>query len=290
MAKYNVGDVLEITEDFELECAEYSSGEKYTVSEVRGLYYTLEDLGNNWDFSNSISLVDAHPGFRKVVPKVEFKVGDKVRLLEGAHSSPGYSCDTPEKVKERLASAGLDYQTVFEVDQKVDSEGDVHVIHGEKYVGLYLLPEFLVPWVEAESELKEPFLQHMVIGKTYQSTSNDLFYTPTKFDFEAGRVAFDYVDERGSFASTSHRYFYSIEEEFGVLPPVKPECESDKALEELKEKLKPENSLAEAVARVSSLELPETISVDALREANSFLNSAGPLGLESLISLAKRLS
>ena len=273
MAKYNVGDILEITEDFELEFAEYSSGGKYTVSEVRGLYYTLEDLDNNWDFSNTISKVDTHSGFRKVEPKVEFKVGDKVRLLEGAHGSPGYSTDTPEKVKERLAGKGLDYQTVFEVDQEVDSDGDVHVFHAESYVGLYLLPEFLVPCVEDEPV-------RMELGKTYQSTSNEFFYTPTEFNFEGERVEFDFVSDVGDFASTSHRHFYLIEEEFGVLPPVKPDTQEVDGVE-IGGWDREEFASAETK--------PETVSVDALREAYEYV-VLEYLDLDKLLALAKRLS
>lgn len=252
MTKYNVGDVLEITEDFVLECASYNEGEKYSVVEVGGTHYTLESV--DYYFTNTVSEVDAHSGFRKVEPKAEFKAGDKVRLLETAHGSPGYSCDTPEKLKERLAGKGLDYQTVFEVDQEADSDGDVHVYHVESWVGLYVLPEFLVP---AEEEDKAS--EHMQLGKTYKSKGNDLYYRPTEYDFEGGRVLFDYSSDPSDLFGRSKREFDFIEDEFGVLPPAKPEPE------------------------------PETVSVDALREAYAYVDPEY-LDLDKLIELAKRLS
>jgi hypothetical protein len=271
MTKYNVGDILEITEDFVLECASYNEGEKYTITEVGITIYSLESDG--YDYANNISEVDAHSGFRKVEPKVEFKVGDKVRLLETAHGSKGYSCDTRERVKERLASTGLDYQTVFEVDQEVDLDGDVHVFHAESYVGLYLLPEFLVPWVEEDKPAA-----HMELGKTYRSTDNELFYTPTEFDFEAGRVAFVYKGEQDSVVFKSTRPFCFIEEEFGVLPPAKPVGVSQVALDEVEQE-----EFATAAPE------PETVSVDALREAWDYVDHEYP-DIEKLIKLAKRLS
>lgn len=275
MTKYNVGDVLEITEDFVLECAGFSEGEKYAITEVEGnSYYYLES--DVCYYIISISEVDTHSGFRKVEPKAEFKVGDKVRLLETAHGSPGYSCDTPEKVKVRLASAGLDYQAVFEVDQKADFDGDVHVSHDECRVGLYLLPEFLVPWVE---DVDTPSTL-MVLGKTYQSTDNGFFYTPTEFDFEAGRVWFDFVSDVGEFVSTSHRAFHLIEDEFGVLPPVKPDTQEVDG-EDVGGWDREEFALAATK--------PETVSVDALREAYAYVDPEY-LDLDKLIELAKRLS
>lgn len=114
-------------------------------------------------------------------------------------------------------------------------------------------------------------------------------------------MAFDFVSEPGSFVNTSHRYFYLIEAEFGVLPPVKPENESEQALEELRVKLqavgevKSENTLAVDVARVeadpwlSVAPKPETVSVDALREAWDYVDHEYP-DIEKLIKLAKRLS
>ena len=217
MTKYNVGDVLEISEDFKLEYAVFSDGEKYSVVGVGERFYSLES--DKCDYTNTISEVDAHSGFRKVEPKVVFKVGDKVRLLEGAHSSPGYSTDNSEKVKSRLSTWGLGYQSGFTVAKVKDWEGDVYV--SNEVISLYIMSEFLVPWVEEEEKPAE----HMELGKTYQSTSNDFFYTPTEFDFESERVAFDFRSEGDSFVSTSHRYFYTIEGEFGVLPPVKPETQ-----------------------------------------------------------------
>lgn len=282
MAKYNVGDVLEITEDFELEAAQFSEGEKYAVVELDESFYSLE---SEEYFINTISLVDAHSGFSKVEPKVDFKVGDKVRLLEDAHSSPGYSTDNSEKVKSRLSTWGLDYQTEFTVTKVKDWEGDVYVSNGD--IGLYILSEFLVPWVEEEEKPAE----HMELGKTYQSMSNDFFYTPTAFVFESERVAFDFRSDVDSFVSTSHRYFYSIEEEFGVLPPVKPVGVSQVALDEVKT----ENTLAVDVARVEGdpwlapAPKPETVSVDALREAWDYVDHEYP-DIEKLIKLAKRLS
>jgi len=274
VAKYNVGDVLEITEDFELEGARFSKGDKFTVVELEGQSFYYLDSGKNY-FIITIAKVDTHSGFRKVEPRVEFKVGDKVRLLETAHGSPGYSFPSPNKVKERLASAGLDYLTVFEVDQKVDSDGDVHVFHAESYVGLYLLPEFLVPWVEEDKSAR-----HMELGKTYQSTSNGFFYTPTEFDFEAGRVKFDYVSVPGSLAFKSTRTFYGIEEEFGVLPPVKPDTQEVDG-EDIGGWDREEFASTETK--------PETVSVDALREAWDYVDHEYP-DIEKLIELAKRLS
>lgn len=294
MAKYNVGDILEITEDFAQLGADFKRGDKYEVAAVTSVGYNLKPLQAGLSWSAYPEEFDPMEIVRKVEPKAEFKAGDKVRLLETAHGSPGYSCDTPEAVKESLASVGLDYQTVFEVGQEVDSDGDVHVFHPESFVGLYVLPEFLVPWIEEEKPA-----EHMELGKTYQSTSNELFYTPTKFDFEAGRVKFDYVSELGNLACKSTRTFYGIEEEFGVLPPVKPENESEQALEELKEKLKPENTLTEVEQEdvggwdreefASAATKPETVSVDALREAWDYVDHEYP-DIEKLIKLAKRLS
>ena len=270
MTKYNAGDVLEILEDFSQLGAVYKSGDKYKVAAVTSTGYNLEPLQAGLPWS-------AHPGVfdpLEIVRKVEFKVGDKVRLLEGAHSSTGCSCDTPEKFKERLASAGLDYQTVFEVVQKEDFDGDLHVYPVEGGVGMYLLPEFLVPWVEEEDKSAE----HMELGKTYQSTSNFFFYTPTEFDFEGERVEFDFVSDVGDFVYNGHRYFYSIEEEFGVLPPVKPvEVEQEDV----------GGWDREEFATVAPK--PETVSVDALREAYAYVDPEY-LDLDKLIELAKRLS
>lgn len=69
MTKYNKGDVLEITRDFVLECALFSEGEKYTVIEVDRTFYFLEADG--YEYTITISEVDARSGFRKVVPEVE---------------------------------------------------------------------------------------------------------------------------------------------------------------------------------------------------------------------------
>lgn len=287
MAKYNEGDILEILEDFAQLGAVYKSGDKYKVAAVTSAGYNLQPLqaGLSWG---------AYPkefDRLETIRKVEFKVGDKVRLLETAHGSPGYSCDSPEKVKERLASAGLDYQTVFEVNQKVDIDGDLYVSHAESRVGLYLLPEFLVPWVE-----EEPI--RMELGKTYQSTGNDLFYTPTEFDFEAGRVMFGYNSVPGSFVSKSTRTFYGIEEEFGVLPPVKPENEYTtvtadefrKGVQEAKAEVEQEDVGGwDREEFALDAPKPETVSVDALREAYEYVDHEY-LDIEKLLKLAKRLS
>lgn len=294
MTKYNVGDVLEITEDFKLEYAVFSEGEKYAITVVEGdRYYYLES--DKCDYTNTVSEVDAHSGFRKVEPKVEIKVGDKVRLLEGAHGNPdfAFSWSTEEGFEKNFGYL-YDLAEPFVVHVEIDYAGEVGI--SQDGLNSYVLAEFLVPWVEEEKPA-----EHMELGKTYQSTSNDFFYTPTVFDFESERVEFDFVSEPGSFVSTSHRYFYSIEEEFGVLPPVKPENESEQALEELRVKLqavgevKTENTLAVAVSRVeadpwlSAAPEPETVSVDALREAWGYVDQTYP-DLEKLIQLAKRLS
>lgn len=289
MTKYNAGDILEILEDFSQLGARYKSGDKYKVAAVTSTGYNLEPLQAGLPWS-------AHPGVfdrLETIRKVEFKVGDKVRLLETAHGSPGYSSDTPEAVKERLAGRGLDYQTVFVVDQEADLDGDVHLFHAEKYTGLYVLPEFLVPWAEED----KPAV-HMVLGKTYQSTSNGFFYTPTDFDFEAGRVWFDFKSDDGDFASKSSRSFCIIEEEFGVLPPVKPENEyTTVTAEEFRKEV--QDAKAEVEQEdvggwdreefASAATKPETVSVDALREAWDYVDHEYP-DIEKLLKLAKRLS
>lgn len=293
MTKYNVGDVLEITENFYLEGASYSKGEKYTVEDIfnEGEFYELEDKENGYLYHNTISEVDAHSGFRKVEPKVVFKVGDKVRLLEGAHGNPelGFYWSTVEGFEEHYGYR-YDLAEPFVIRVEIDLEGEVGITQGGW--NSYVLAEFLVPWDEEEKPA-----EHMELGKTYQSTSNDFFYTPTAFDFEAGRAEFDFVSEPGdSFVSTSHRYFYSIEEEFGVLPPVKPEVVSQAALGEVKT----ENTLTEVVQEdvggwdreefASATPEPETVSVDALREAMDYLGIQEVFDTENIISLAKRLS
>ena len=150
----------------------------------------------------------------------------------------------------------------------------------------------------------EPTVEHMELGKTYQSTLNYLFYTPTEIDFEAGRVAFDYASEQDSFERKSTRKFYNIEEEFGVLPPVKPENEYTTVTAE---EFRKEVQEAKAVARTEDVDgvdiggwdreefaldtpKPETVSVDALREALDFLGFQEVFDTENIISLAKRLS
>lgn len=298
MAKYNVGDVLEITETFFLEGAQYKAGQKYTVEDIfdEGKFYELEDKDNGICFHNTPSKVDAHSGFRKVETKVVFKVGDKVRLLECAHGNPdfAFSWGTEEGFEKNFGYR-YDLAEPFVVRVEIDYAGEVGISQDE--LNSYVLAEFLVPWVEEEEKPAE----YMELGKMYQSTSNDFFYTPTAFDFESERVEFDFRSEVDSFVGTSHRYFYSIEEEFGVLPPVKPENESEQALEELRVKLqavgevKSENTLAEAVSRVeadpwlSAAPKPETVSVDALREAWDYVDHEYP-DIEKLIKLAKRLS
>lgn len=357
MAKYNVGDILEITEDFELDAAQFSEGEKYEVVELDESFYSLES--DEYYYIDTISLVDAHSGFRKVEPKIVFKVGDKVRLLAGAHGNPdfAFSWGTEEGFEKNFGYR-YDLAEPFVIRVEIDYAGEVGI--SQDGLNSYVLSEFLVPWVEEEKPA-----EHMELGKTYQSTSNDFFYTPTEFDFESERVAFDFSSEVDSFVSTSHRYFYSIEEEFGVLPPVKPETpvepkfkvgqvwrnSHDRELsitevdgshityaytgnespfyrraentegwtlvtqevnveaiaEAVQEELikevgevKTENTLAEAVARmepINSMEEfvefvkhPETVSVDALRDALDFLGIQEVFDTENIISLAKRLS
>ena len=295
MTKYNVGDVLEITEDFELEDAQFSEGETYTVVELNEPFYSLES--DEYYFIDTISLVDAHSGFSKVEPKVEFKVGDKVRLLEGAHGNTelGFFWSTEEGFEKNYGYR-YDLAEPFVIRVEIDYAGEVGI--SQDGLNSYVLSEFLVPWVEEEKPA-----EHMELGKTYQSTGNDFFYTPTAFDFESERVAFDFVSEPGSFVSKSDRPFYEIELEFGVLPPVKPENEYNavtaeayqEALIKTVGEVKSENTLAVAVARVeadpwlSAAPEPETVSVDALREAWDYVDQTYP-DLEKLIQLAKRLS
>ena len=295
MTKYNVGDVLEITESFFLEGAQFKAGQKYTVEDIFGAsgtdFYDLEDKENGYTFNNTVSEVDAHSGFRKVEPKVEFKVGDKVRLLEGAHGNPelAFSWSTEEGFEKNFGYR-YDLAEPFVVRVEIDYAGEVGISQDE--LNSYVLSEFLVPWVEEEEKPAE----HMVIGKTYQSTGNDFFYTPTAFDFESERVAFDFVSEPGSFVSKSGRPFYEIELEFGVLPPVKPENEYTtvtaeefrKGVQEAKAEAL-EESKANYVEIDPKLEVPETVSVDALREAWDYVDQTYP-DLEKLIQLAKRLS
>ena len=289
MTKYNVGDVLEITEDFELEGAQFSEGEKYEVVEVDESFYSLES--DECYFIDTISLVDAHSGFRKVETKVVFKVGDKVRLLEGAHGNPdfAFSWGTEEGFEKNFGYR-YDLAEPFVVRVEIDYAGEVGISQDE--LNSYVLSEFLVPWVEEEEKPAE----HMVIGKTYQSTGNDFFYTPTAFDFESERVAFDFVSEPGSFVSKSGRPFYEIELEFGVLPPVKPENEyTTVTAEEFRKGVQEAKAEALEESKVNyveidpKLEVPETISVDALREAWDYVDHEYP-DIEKLIKLAKRLS
>lgn len=297
MTKYNVGDVLEITESFFLEGAQYEAGQKYTVEGIfnEGELYELEDKETGHTFNNTVS-VDAHSGFRKVEPKVEFKVGDKVRLLEGAHGNPelAFSWST-EGGFEKNFGYHYDLAEPFVVHVEIDYAGEVGISQGGW--NSYVLSEFLVPWVEAEPELKEPFLQHMVLGKTYRSSGNGFFYTPTEFDFESERVEFDFVSEPGSFISKSDRPFYEIELEFGVLPPVKPENEyTTVTAEEFRKGVQEAKAEALGESKVNyveidpKLEVPATVSVVALREALDFLGIQEVFDTENIISLAKRLS
>lgn len=283
MTKYNVGDVLEITGNFHLEGASYSRGEKYTITEVEGNFYYLNDSESF--FGNTISEVDTHSGFSKVEPKGEFKVGDKVRLLEGAHGNPDFAFSwSTEEGFEKNFGYRYDLAEPFFVHVEIDYAGEVGISQGGR--NSYVLSEFLVPWVEEEKPV-----EHMEVGKTYRSKGNDFFYTPTEFDFEAGRAEFDFRRDDEGFVNTSCRHFSSIEEEFGVLPPVKPVGMSQVTLDEVKS----ENTLAEAVARVeadpwlSAAPEPETVSVDALREAWDYVDHEYP-DIEKLIKLAKRLS
>lgn len=164
MTKYNVGDVLEITEDFELEDAFYEQGQKYTVVEIFDNFYELDDKGYGLTFSNTIAKVDAHSGFRKVEPKVEpkveFKVGDKVRLLEGAHGNPdfAFSWGTEEGFEKNFGYR-YDLAEPFVIHVEIAYAGEVGI--SQDGLNSYVLAEFLVPWVEEEKPA-----EHMELGKT----------------------------------------------------------------------------------------------------------------------------
>lgn len=298
MTKYNVGDVLEITESFFLEGAQYEAGQKYTVEGIfnEGELYELEDKETGHTFNNTVS-VDAHSGFRKVEPKVEFKVGDKVRLLEGAHGNPelAFSWST-EGGFEKNFGYHYDLAEPFVVHVEIDYAGEVGISQGGW--NSYVLSEFLVPWVEAEPELKEPFLQHMVLGKTYKHSQSHLYYRADALDSGNSLVYFTFGDEPDVGQNlTSNRRLVDIEEEFGVLPPVKPENEYTtvtaeefrKGVQEAKTEAL-EESKANYVEIDPKLEVPATVSVVALREALDFLGIQEVFDTENIISLAKRLS
>lgn len=285
MAKYNVGDVLEITEDFSQLGAAYKSGQKYVVESMSSVGYDLKPLKGGLAWAAHPDEFDLMESVRKVPSKEGFQVGDKVRLLEGAHSSPGYSTDNPEKVKARLENAGLDYQALFSVDGEEDSEGDVHVL-SESGAGLYILPEFLVPWVEEEEEEKP--VEHMVVGGSYWNPEVGQHYTVTSVDFESEIVNFEF-----NSGDSTLRSFEVIPKHFdGVLPPVKPVDVSQVALDE--------NTFTEVEQEdiggwdreefASVAPKPETVSVDALREALDYLGIQEVFDTENIISLAKRLS
>lgn len=209
----------------------------------------------------------------------KFNVGDTVYLLPNAHASEVAAGATPALFLRQLEKYGaVAYDSAFIVAEEEDEDGDVRVEVGEN--DFYVLARYLSDYKHEEST-PEPD-EHMELGKTYKSQDNDLYYRPAEFDFEGGIILFDFGSDRHNLYSHSRRIFDQIEEEFGVLPPVKPVSE---ALNMLRVKLQ---EPVEKFLDLSDAPVPDerpTVQIEALSEAAEFLE----LSIYNLITLAKRL-
>ena len=184
----------------------------------------------------------------------KFKVGDKVRIKEGAHGAEGYSWAAPEGFERCLRNAKVDFGDTVEVSVEEDYAGEIGLSVDGNSTFVYVLPEFLEPVEEESPKALEP----IVVGGEYWNPGVKEWYTVADIYWEKQVVYFKF----GESGIGSSRRFEDIETIFpGYCAPVRPD--------------------------ETHVE-PETVSLSALEEAAKFLKAED--FLQDLLKLAKRLA
>jgi len=228
-------------------------GEKGTVTRlkrdpVNHLYRVAMDSHN----TNEGSTPFWEHELELVKVKPMFKVGDKVRIKEGAHGVEGFSWATPEGFARCLRLAKVDFGVPVEVSVEVDFTGEIGLSVDGNSTFVYVLPEFLEPVEEETPKALEP----IEVGGEYWNPGVGAWYIVTDIDWERQVVFFKF----GEGGIDSNRGFEDIESTFpGHCAPV-----------------------------LSGETSAESISLSALEEAAKFLKAED--FLQDLLKLAKRLA
>lgn len=187
----------------------------------------------------------------------KFKVGDKVRIKEGAHGVERYSWGTPEGFQRIMEDAGVDFGDTVKIRVEEDFVGEIGLsLEDDNSTFIYVFPQFLEHVEEEAPGNRVP----VEVGRRYWNPDVKAWYTVTNIDWERERVEF--VFGEGNLRGV--RDFESIAHNFpGFCAPVRAE---------------------EAPVEAE----PETISIPALEEAAKFLKAED--FLQDLLKLAKRLA
>jgi len=187
----------------------------------------------------------------------KFKVGDKVRIKEGAHGVERYSWGTPNGFQRIMEDAGVDFGDTVEISVEKDSAGEIGLSReGDDSTFIYVFPQFLEHVEEEAPEALEP----IAVGGEYWNPEVEAWYTVTNIDWDAEKVYFVF----GNQYTSTVRLFSQIKDSFpGFCAPVRAE---------------------EAPAEAE----PETISIPSLEEAAKFMKVED--FLQDLLKLAKRLA
>lgn len=254
MAKFNVGDRVQTTQY--VGYSRHDKGEQGTVVQVSHISDDIHRVAMDSHNTGIDSTPFTDEEIELVKEKPVFKVGDKVRIKEGAHGAEGYSWATPEGFKSFMQDAKVDFGDTVEVSVEEDHYGEIGLSKNGDSLIAYVLPEFLEPLEEESPKALEP----IVVGGEYWNPGVGAWYTVMNIDWARERVEFVFGDGR----LNSFRTFGDIETTFpGFCAPVRAE---------------------EAQAEAE----PETISLSALEEAAKFLKAED--FLQDLLKLAKRLA